>query len=162
MYTTNYTTQNRLKNTSWFATPSHLPCLSIAHYYVSAYTTTKPDPTPCTTKFSLRVLAIFRHTKDKKNRLWAAIKTNWINFVIAESTGSNNYVHAYMTKSFTNSSNQNDKSQTCKQKITTAYYGENVTTNMLEYTMTPKKYKYSLLFSLAHILPSFSLQPRAL
>jgi len=60
MHTTNYTTQNGWKNASRRATPS----LSIVHNYVSAFTTNKPDPTPCTVIYSLDVVAVFRHAQD--------------------------------------------------------------------------------------------------
>jgi len=61
MHTTNYTTQGK-KNASRRATPS----LSIAHNYVSAFTTDKPVPTPCrpTVIYSLGVVAVFRHAQD--------------------------------------------------------------------------------------------------
>jgi len=48
------------KNASRRATPS----LSIVHNYVSAFTTNKPDPTPCTVIYSLGVVAVFRHAQD--------------------------------------------------------------------------------------------------
>jgi len=57
MHTTNYTTQ---KNASGRATPS----LSIVHNYASAFTTNKPDPTPCTVIYSISVVAVFRHAQD--------------------------------------------------------------------------------------------------
>jgi len=41
------------KKASWRATPF----LSIVHNYVSAFTTNKPDPTPCTVIYSLGVVA---------------------------------------------------------------------------------------------------------
>jgi len=37
------------------------PSLSIVHNYVSAFTTNKPDPTPCTVIYSLGVVAVFCH-----------------------------------------------------------------------------------------------------
>jgi hypothetical protein len=49
-----------VKNASWCATPS----LTIALDYVSVFTTTKPDPTPCTVIYSLGVDAVFRHAQD--------------------------------------------------------------------------------------------------
>jgi len=57
MHTTNYTIQK--KNASRRATPS----LSIIHNYVSAFTTNKPDSTPCTVIYSLGVVAVFRHAQ---------------------------------------------------------------------------------------------------
>jgi len=41
-----------------------IPSLSIVHYYVSAFTTNKPDPTPCMVIYSLGVVAVFRHAQD--------------------------------------------------------------------------------------------------
>jgi len=49
-----------VKNASGRATTS----LSIVHNYVSAFTTNKPDPTPCTVIYSLGVVAVFRHAQD--------------------------------------------------------------------------------------------------
>jgi len=49
-----------VKNASRRATPS----LSNVHNYVSAFTTNKPDPTPCTVVYSLSVVAVFRHAQD--------------------------------------------------------------------------------------------------
>jgi len=50
----------RVKNASGRATPS----LSTVHNYVSAFTTNKLDPTPCTVIYSLGVVAVFRHAQD--------------------------------------------------------------------------------------------------
>jgi len=60
MHTANNTTQNGQKNASRRATPS----LSIGHNYVSAFTTDKPNPTPCTVIYSLGVVAVIRHAQD--------------------------------------------------------------------------------------------------
>jgi len=49
-----------VKNASQRATPS----LSVVHNYFSAFTTNKPDPTPCTVINSLGVVAVFRHAQD--------------------------------------------------------------------------------------------------
>jgi len=40
------------------------PSLSIVHNYVSAFTTNKPDSTPCTVIYALGVVAVFRHAQD--------------------------------------------------------------------------------------------------
>jgi len=40
------------------------PSLTIVHNYVSAFTTNKPDPTPCKVIYSLGVVAVFRYDQD--------------------------------------------------------------------------------------------------
>jgi len=69
--TTNYTSiRPRMgkKNASRRATPS----LPIFHNYVSAFTTNKSDPTPCTVIYSLGVVAVFQQQRTQQNRtvLW--------------------------------------------------------------------------------------------
>jgi len=54
-----------VKNANGRATPS----LSIVHNYVCAFTTKKPDPTPCTVIYSLGVVAVFHHAQAIRNLL---------------------------------------------------------------------------------------------
>jgi len=57
---------NKLHDPEWVKNASRrpTPSLSIVHNYVSAFTTNKPDPTPCTVIYSLGVVEVFRHAQD--------------------------------------------------------------------------------------------------
>jgi len=57
---------NKLHDPEWVNTRKQAcnTSLSIVHNYVSAFTTNKPDPTPCTVIYSLGVVAVFRHAQD--------------------------------------------------------------------------------------------------